>query len=341
MPKNIHDFAVVVGVSHYKILQKLDGPERDANLFLEWLKDENGGNLPEENCYLLLSHIDNTKPIQDMIDDCFEEILEQVLVTPGRRLYFFFSGHGIGVEWDATALILPKWTEVRRDYALSGKGYQNRLMKYGAFQQIFFFLDCCRNTRPSVQGADPQFNPIANLLNTRRSPSYIYSATEFGNKAYEADNLQGNATLPDDTKTQGLFTSSLLKGLKGAAEIDGNITTKSLSDYLSREVPPLALEKANVIQKPHFIPSHTDIETVILDNIAPKIIELKIFFMTDGLNIVLKTPEAEIIRHVSSSTEPWILNVKKGLYIIYNEEDVTTLKPIQIDGILNIVHHEY
>lgn len=263
MAKNIHDYAITVGVSHYRTLTVLQGPEQDARKFDEWLKDENGGNLPAENCHLILSQEDATQPIQETIDDHLEAILEIVTVTPARRLYFYFSGHGIGVEWNATALVLPKWTEQRRGAALSGKHYNNMLVESGTFRQIFFFLDCCRNMKISVSGAEPQLANIDPAPDAGVVSSYIFSATEFGNKAYEAEIASAKGSLPDGSQTRGLFTSSLLKGLQGAAEIDGKITTASLSNHLLEDLPKLVHEKVNRVQKPQLIASDDGTGTII------------------------------------------------------------------------------
>jgi hypothetical protein len=63
---NTRDYAVVVGVNHYKKLQLLEGPINDAISFKDWLVNPDGGDLPEGNCKLITSNgVDPFLPIQD------------------------------------------------------------------------------------------------------------------------------------------------------------------------------------------------------------------------------------------------------------------------------------
>ncbi|TWV93271.1 hypothetical protein [Chitinophaga pinensis] len=75
----------------------------------------------------------------------------------GRRLYFYFSGHGIGVTMMNSAMLLPKWTTFMRNYALSSEKYIQELVNKGTFEEIYFFMDCCRNRIPGVNGQPPLF----------------------------------------------------------------------------------------------------------------------------------------------------------------------------------------
>lgn len=114
MAKNDNDYAIVVGVRHYSGLPILSGPETDANNIYEWLLSDTGGGLPKANCHLFLSTENPLSPIQDSIDICFGTILNEFQENhkEGRRLYFYFSGHGLGVEFDDTALVLPPWSNI-------------------------------------------------------------------------------------------------------------------------------------------------------------------------------------------------------------------------------------
>lgn len=341
MSKNVGDYALIVGVSHYKSLRVLEGPEEDAREFQTWLLDKNGGNLPVENCHLILSEIDATAPLQETIDDHLESILEKVTVEPGRRFYFYFSGHGIGIEWNMTALVLPKWTEKRRNAALSGMDYNTMLTESGTFEQIFFFLDCCRNVKISVTGAKPQLGNIDPSSNTGSVSSYIFSATEFGNKAYEAQISSAQGSLPDSSQTRGLFTESLIRGLQGAAEMDGRITTLSLSQYLLEDLPKLVKQKVNIIQKPQLIANDNGTGITILDNIKRRDIVLQISFLKEGSDVVLLNPSTEKSEYISSRSKPWLVKVHKGTYIIYYKNDFDSMKVIEIAGNKNTVDYEF
>ena len=53
---NERDHAIVVGISRYGSLRpELEGPERDARAFADWLRDAEGGAVPPANVKVILS----------------------------------------------------------------------------------------------------------------------------------------------------------------------------------------------------------------------------------------------------------------------------------------------
>ena len=53
---NASDYAVVVGISRYgSITPELEGPEKDARAFYDWVIAASGGDVPKENVALVLS----------------------------------------------------------------------------------------------------------------------------------------------------------------------------------------------------------------------------------------------------------------------------------------------
>lgn len=340
MPKNTQDYAVVVGVSHYKGLSKLQGPDDDAQKIYDWLLSGNGGDLPRANCHLILSTENPLTPIQDTIDQCFGAILGTFrdTGTEGRRLYFYFSGHGLGVDWDDTALVLPPWTDLMRNYALSSSGYLKTLIESGYFAEVFFFLDCCRNRMVGIKGASPIFG------NVRPAPgacvSYVFYATEFDNKAFEAIVQPGNGSLLDNNRTRGLFTTSLMNGLNGGAANNGRVTTTSLTNYLKLNLPEIA-KAVQKTQMPRFHSGNNGNDVVIVDGLPVQDIALQIKFTTLDKHIILEDSNLAIIKEGIPENNSWTINLPKGLYSIYYRDEADAAKSIRIDGTQNSLHYEF
>src|SRR5687768_9924410 len=124
---NTLDYAVVIGIEHYKdVLQPLGGPHGDTTKFVKWLISPEGGdipaknntwinnptnNSPSDNILMLLSSPQYT-PGKDDVDDWMNTVMDDFKQKgiQGRRLYFYFSGHGIGQTQMNSAMLLPKWT---------------------------------------------------------------------------------------------------------------------------------------------------------------------------------------------------------------------------------------
>ncbi|MDR6967073.1 hypothetical protein J2X31_001073 [Flavobacterium arsenatis] len=339
MPKNLNDYAVVVGVSHYSGLATLKGPEGDAYDFRKWLLEDDGGSILQKNCHLILSTEDLQSPIQHTIDLKFAAILKELdgKENPGRRLYFYFSGHGLGVEWNDTALVLPPWSETFRNYALSSSRYLKTLIESGYFEEVLVFLDCCRNRMVGVTGASPYFG------NVRPEPGqcgcYGFSATEFDNKAFEALIQPGNGNQLDNSRTRGLFTTALLNGLKGGAEQNGEITTVTLADYLKRELPELAKKKQKMQIPTFYVESHLPELTIIAAH-PPKEIVLLINFITHGEYIYLEDSNLEVLKEGDFTTGPWSVPVQKGLYAIRFRNHAKDIMNVRIDGTLTEISYD-
>lgn len=336
MPANINDYAVIVGVNHYAELATLKGPDKDAERFLDWVTDEKGGSVPAANCYLVLSEKDSLLPIQHTIDQCFGKIIAQTNRQKGRRLYFYFSGHGLGLSWDDTALVLPPWSNIFRNYALSSGHYRTTLIESGIFSEIFFFFDCCRNRKVAVNGAPPLFGNVIPAATAGACRSYVYSASEFTNQAYEALIQSESGSLQEDG-IRGIFTESLLRGLRGAAEKDGKITSLSLAHHLERDLPKIAAQTKKV-QVPNIQGHHAD--TTIIEGLTVNITNVQITFAVSGKKVILEDSDLNVLKEgISDVNEPWTVELHKGLYTIYYEDEQSFAKPIRIDGTLKKVSY--
>ena len=104
MPEQPDDYAIVIGLNDYPQFgsqgRPLAGAIEDAERFATWLKDtKTGGGLPQDNCKEILSTPDPLAPNKLGIDLALGSLITQAKVAGGgRRLYFYFSGHGQAEE---------------------------------------------------------------------------------------------------------------------------------------------------------------------------------------------------------------------------------------------------
>lgn len=329
---NQKDYAVVIGISYYKSLEQLKGPIEDAKEFMQWLISPEGGDLPQENCFLIESGSNPIRPLQDDIDDKFATIYEKGLESGFRRLYFYFAGHGLGVGWNENALCLPGWSMIKKNSALSSSEYLKLFMESGYFREVFFFLDCCRNRKTSAK-------PLHPTLGIDRAAeagcmSLVAYATEFNNAAYEAEHWDGRKS-----SVRGHFTKALMMGLKGAASNqEGMITTSSIKGFLKTKVEEIA-KTHDQQQSVGFEDSFTTEGIIIGAPANTKFITLELMFSSTG-NILLEGPDLNMIRQGHSSTGPWKLEIEKGIYTITNTNTGNT-GYIRIDGTVNPVKFNF
>src|SRR5262249_5042056 len=151
-------------------------------------------------------------------------------------LYFYFSGHGIGInDTDVAMLLANAMTDALRNN-IGFAGYQNYLRHVAPFDELVFFLDCCRTRGNLAEAMGPTLNPpttpserFATVKQT------VVMAALYGTEAFD---MAG-----DPTKRHGLLTQALLAGMrdrKAVVESTGEITALSLRSYVETRVQELA-----------------------------------------------------------------------------------------------------
>jgi hypothetical protein len=310
MPNN-KDFAVVIGVDDYKQLPPLKGPINDANAFKAWLLNPAGGDVPEANCKFIPS-THPYRPIQDEIDDALEEI---IMLNDGsfRRFYFFFAGHGIGISWDANGLCLPKWSEVQRNYALSSKGYVDYIVGSSIFQEIYFFLDCCRLR---AINANPMIPRLGNIRPRGGGiPSVVIYASPFENAAGEAPSDEESGSL-----VRGFFSQALVEGLSGAAAgISGNITVKDLIDFTRQRTTELAKAVGKVqLVNAEIVDGGRNIDTLtIISGVTPIVTSVTIRFGIAGTMRLSDSQFHVLVEEFANAGNAWSgQQLTRGIYSI-------------------------
>jgi uncharacterized caspase-like protein len=242
----MEDYALVIGINDYPSYRGLNGAVNDANDFRKWLRDPNGGGIdsdkPDQDspkCILINSSAEPIKPLQQDVDEALDAIGTAVANSAdkrGRRFYFYFSGHGLGMTYDDTALCTARWNDKAwRFAALNVREYYKMIMESGYFSEVAFFLDCCRTRLITAGGNGPQIRwTVRPDIDAGLSSSFIAYATPYQNKAFEAA-----VNSADDFR--GYFTRALMAGLRGGAAIStGGVPASKLKQYIEKETGVLA-----------------------------------------------------------------------------------------------------
>lgn len=246
-PMGDKDYAIVVGISHYyhHDLGSMDGAVEDAKKFAVWLASPSGGHVPTRNIKLILStdydkpkDFGRAQPLKKDIDDALREFGMNQTIRSSDRLYLYFTGHGLGLEFDDAAMLLAN---ASREYPYDNLGfrkYRIHLRKASRYKNLIFFLDCCRNLDTRVEGQGPHgpmsLTLTADAFNVK---DYVFFATLHGRQAFEPPH-------PVTKERRGLFTQALLEALdeKKGADPFLRVTAGTLKRYLSERVPQLAEE---------------------------------------------------------------------------------------------------
>lgn len=244
------DWAVVVGIDTYfdSHLPALHGPENDAHEFYEWVIAPDGGAVPEKQALRLMSS-EFPRPFQSLLDakPTAKEITEAFETlravaegnaqngdgfTIGRRIYLFFAGHGFAPSHrqDQTALIVADAQPGNGQIAhFLGSWIADWFYEARLFEEVFLFMDCCRSSDECPQLYTPFDSETAqDFWKVRRFYAY---GSRAGKEARERD-FGG--------KVHGVFTRTLLDGLRGAAydpDDPSRVTAESLRNLLYNAYP--------------------------------------------------------------------------------------------------------
>lgn len=242
--QNPDDFAILIGISSYpQTLPELPSAEHDVAQFSRWLLEV--GGLPPENIRTVLSTPESTKenpiPVQLTVERAMERLQIGRCLSQGqrrgRRLYFYFSGHGLGNEFDDVAMLLADFSDFRQKGNIGLRGYRRMFRQAGTFDEVFYFLDCCRDHSRLAQAMDPGFTVLPPPT-PRETRDVVVMAAPWGAQAFAAP-------VPGTPRHSSLLTRALLEGmgLDGtpmAIDPQGRVSTTTLWSYLRKRVPELA-----------------------------------------------------------------------------------------------------
>jgi hypothetical protein len=251
MAVNETDYAIVIGINGYSQLRPLKGAKKDAAAFAEWLISPEGGGLPPKNVATILSLEQlpadpfEARPIQRDIDHALRNFGVERNQKIGRRLYFYFAGHGFGPNFDDVGMVMADAAMQRlKNNNIGLRPYLDYFHSTGLFDEVVFILDCCRDII-SIPTTGPTFTP--------ESPAplgpvedLVVLAAAYGEKAFEPTSAAVG-------ERRGLLTQAVLEALRQPelADEQGRFTAFTLREHVLKRVPELANEE-KLRQKPKF-----------------------------------------------------------------------------------------
>jgi hypothetical protein len=266
--RNPDHYALVVGISRYPQFPPLQGAVKDATLFAAWLQASEGGGLPSKNIEVLLSPPEpervepyTGRPDHAMVTKALAtkiklEYAIQNKIPVGKRLYFYFSGHGFGPQFHEVGMLFAGAAPNRLKMSMGLHLYRQFFQIGSFFEEAIYILDCCRDFQiaaPDGPQIDPPPPPPPGLP-IKQTKEAVIMAAPWGAKAFEYSDANEDR--------RGILTDALLAGLNGqpgAYDFLGRITTSSLKAFLEREVP----RRATVINQKQ--PPQTEwVEDIVL-----------------------------------------------------------------------------
>ena len=216
-------YAMVIAIDHYTTLTNVPGVKVQALQFNEWISQHSH----EESHGLLISS-DINSFTQNDIDTRIEQVVSVARLSKdkARTLIVYMNGQGIR-DNSGPVLYLPDVSAQYRNSGLNIKSYITGLRQLDLFDNIILFFDLFDAEGSPVAGLNP-------LFGNELTPSLNATSLLMGNVPVEKTNI--------DSRLQwaghGEFTKKILEGLNDKAiDINGNITARSLTDFMHGAMP--------------------------------------------------------------------------------------------------------
>lgn len=221
-----HLYAVVIGVSDYPDasgFSKLQYAERDAWAMNAVLKRFGYQSRP------LVGLHATTENIKQALQQLRQELLVAAEADAAPvSVIFYFSGHGFSFGPDKTSYLVTYDTDrlqapdtgLRLDQVL-------RMLRTSGADRVVYLIDACRDRLDA--GTKGQSGRITQFFPTRNFGDYgLYAAAPGEVSFEEVIEDQGLRT------GRGVFTHFLLQGLRGEADVDGDlgISFQELAEYV-------------------------------------------------------------------------------------------------------------
>lgn len=209
-------FAMVAGISNYPYVKPLNFAEEDALLFLEFLRSDAGGNVPENHIKLLL----NEQATHANVTSGLSWLDKNTGLTPesGDRVYIYLSGHGDAYDASEAYYLCYDSNPAgdKNNYQLGGALDIGKMKKrLGAMVnkgvEVILIVDACRSGDvPGVKAGIG--NPYQSVIEAPVGEILLLAAGP--NQFALEDRRWGGG--------HGSFTWYLVKGLSGEADSDGD-----------------------------------------------------------------------------------------------------------------------
>lgn len=320
------DRALVVGINRYPGISVLSGAENDAEDFCSWVTDPGGGGVAPTLARLIRSadfsppaaSALDARPVKEEIEKFFSEVNNAAIANndanlglkAGKRLWLYFSGHGFAPSLDRSGVLMANATtdEVHNIAAML---WANRLYEGGWFDDVLLFQDACRG-----RIADADLSPP--FLRLHQAPDNQQRRRFY---AFSAKNKKLSVEAPcADGKVRGVFTRTLLQGLRGDARDPktGAVTTAQLKDYLQQNMRKLLseadLQNDDISQMPEvFDPDPFDVVPAPPAPQIPKF-PVRIAISRPDLPAHVEDASFQTVETIAKAPQKWPLQLPRGFY---------------------------
>jgi len=332
------DYAVLIAIENYpnfKVggnLKNLEGPFNDLESIRLWLESPQGGHVPHENIHVPMSPIppDPASPHPNSTDvkECFNKILKANMEKKKLgRFYVYASGHGFSPKRDQVSLFTAEawdgsWDNVNLTLWLL------YFQELGFFREYVLWADCCLDLSRILSGFDgaPVRDFHENMDEIVPTNSFIAHAALRPLKAVEKQIPEAN------NEVHGIFTWTLLEGLKGAAvDAYGRVTARSLGDWIrNAQVARLnqnEMSKSEISLEPDIL--REDPGLILVRDLVRKSYHVKLRFPSaresEKLSVTIWSgipPQPLDYKRELDMNKEAEFNLEVGLYIV----EVTELK---------------
>ncbi len=247
--KSEKTFAVIISNEKYSEpnITDVQYANKDGKIFAEYCKKTLG--IPGNNI-----HIRENATLNQIRSEVnwLKDISEAY--SGEAKIIFYYAGHGIPDESDATSYLLPSdgiGNDVRSAYCVSD--LYAELGQLPA-EQVTVFMDACFSgaKRDGKMLSDARSVAIIAKQTAPQGNMVVFSAAQGDETAYQYK-----------MKKHGIFTYFLLKKLQ---ETKGNVTLEELSNYITTQVKQHSIREHGKLQTPtlQISPNITDISTLKL-----------------------------------------------------------------------------
>jgi hypothetical protein len=242
MPPLTDHYGIAVGIDTYPSLRPLRSSVSDATRFLEWVTDEGGGNVSTDNVKLIRSPEDiatdpfDAHPVQGEIDRALRDFGALSGHRIGKRLYFYFAGHGFGPSFDNVGLLMAGASMDTLTVNIGLRDYRHYFHETGLFDEVVFIVDCCRDNARDEKTFSPIFKPLPVVGKAAKIVDFVALAAGYGEKAFAPVSVV-------DGERRGILTKAVLEALRGepkALDPDGRVTAATLQMYVKDRVKVIA-----------------------------------------------------------------------------------------------------
>lgn len=348
------NWALVVGINVYpaaKGVNPLAGAVADAADFAEWALHEFGGAVPHERLYFwghpwpaqtgpLLAQYDlapthwvangefppdQTRPptkseIHHTVFTMAKAAEQQKLATgEPQKCFVFLAGHGALGSIEAYGE--AKTCFMAGDYfdsplmegLLPIDQLRTGMLSHG-FDEVHFFLDCCR---VSAFRANDVVPPV-------RFPAKQYPKTARWTAGHAADRDNGIAfETPIANPSRGAFSKVLIEGMRRLRNADGALVARNLEEYVRARIGPAVFPRK---QSPYFTgePDTSEHRLAVGPPIPLDTADVTIDFsrVAVGENVVIKNSAGLVLqRMIRSQQAEVVVSLEIGqMYAIETED---------------------